>query len=219
LAGNLVALDDSVGRLSASLAKHDLTEKTLILFTSDNGGNPFEDARMDPYRGGKRSGTRYEGFVRVPTIASWPSVLPKGETYDGIMATLDFYATAAAVAGKEPPARCDGVNLVPYLTGKKQGDAHEEIYWCDMSPKRDTPSFRAMRWKQWRLVGYQNQWHLFDIEADPREEQNLAAANPEIVQEMERRWEAWRATLGPMGTVSSSGGNQPKGYGWATHRD
>jgi hypothetical protein len=76
-----------------------------------------------------------------------------------------------------------------------------------------------MRWKQWRLAGYQSEWHLFDIETDPGEENNLAAANPEIVQDMERRWDAWRGTLGPMGTVSSSGGKQPKGYGWATHRD
>ncbi len=216
LAGNLVALDDAVGRLLAALKKRGLTENTLILLTGDNGGNPIVNARADPYRGGKRSGSRYEGYVREPAIASWPSVLPKGKTYDGIIASFDFYATAAAVAGKVSPERCDGVNLIPYLTGKKQGDAHEALYWCQMSPKKTTPSFKAMRWKQWRLAGYQNQWHLFDIQADPREEHNLAAANPEIVQDMERRWEAWRATLGPMGTVNSSGGNQPKGYGWAT---
>lgn len=219
LAGNLVALDDAIGRLLAALKKYGLTEKTLILLTGDNGGNPIVDARMDPYRGGKRSGTRYEGFVRTPAIASWPSVLPKGKTYDGIMATIDFYATAAEVANKAPPERCDGVNLMPYLTGEKQGDAHKELYWCQMSPKAAKPSFKAMRWKQWRLVGYQNEWHLFDIDADPREEHDLAAANPGIVQDMEKRWEAWRATLGPMGTVSSGGGNQPKGYGWATPKD
>jgi arylsulfatase A-like enzyme len=174
---------------------------------------------MDPYRGGKRTGIRYEGFVRTPAIACWPSVLPKGKTYDGIMATIDFYATAAGVAGTEPPERCDGVNLMPYLTGEKQGDAHKELYWCQMSPKAAKPSFKAMRWKQWRLVGYQNEWHLFDIVADPREEHDLVAANPEIVQDMEKRWKAWRATLGPMGTVSRGGGNQPKGYGWATPKD
>ena len=88
-----------------------------------------------------------------------------------------------------------------------------------MSPKATEPSFKAMRWKQWRLVGYQNKWHLFDIDADPREEHDRAAANPDIVQDMEKRWEAWRATLGPMGTVSRGGGKQPKGYGWATPKD
>jgi arylsulfatase A-like enzyme len=219
LAGNLVALDHAIGRLLAALKKHGLIEKTLILLTSDNGGNPMVDARMDPYRGGKRNGTRYEGYVRVPAIASWPSVLPKGKTYDRIMATIDFYATVAAVAGKEAPERCDGVNLMPYLSGEKEGDAHNELYWCQMSPKAAKPSFKAMRWKQWRLVGYQDRWRLFDIDADPREEHDLAAANPEIVQDMEKRWEAWRATLGPMGTLSRGGGNQPKGYGWATFRD
>jgi arylsulfatase A-like enzyme len=219
LAGNLVALDDAIGRLLAALKKQGLTKSTLILLTGDNGGNPIVNARSDPYRGGKRSGSRYEGYVREPTIACWPSVLPKGKTYHGIMASFDFYTTAAAVAGKEPPERCDGVNLIPYLTGQKQGDAHNEIFWCQMSPKATKPSFKAMRWKQWRLAGYQNKWHLFDIEADPREEHDLAAAKPEIVQDMEKRWETWRSTLGPIGTVNSSGGKQPKGYGWATPKD
>jgi len=216
LAGNLVALDDAIGRLVAALERHGLTEETLILLTSDNGGNPIVNARANPYRGGKRSGGRYEGYVHMPAIVSWPSVLPKGRTYDGIMASFDFYATAAAVAGKTFPERCDGVNLIPYLTGEKQGDAHQELYWCQMSPKATQPSFKAMRWKQWRLVGYGGQWRLFDLKTDPREEDNLAEANPEIVNDMEERWETWRATLGPMGEVVPGGGRFPKGYGWAT---
>ena len=219
LAGNLVALDDAIGRLLATLKEYELTEKTLILLSSDNGGNPVVDARMEPFRGGKRGGTRYEGYVRMPTIVSWPSVLPKGKTYDGLMATIDFYATAAAAAGASPPERCDGVNLIPYLTGKNKGSAHDAIFWCNMNPKTDKVTFKAVRWKQWRMTGYSNAWHLFDIDADPKEERDLAAAHPEIVEEMEKRWEAWRATLGPMGVDNSGGGMQPDGYGWATQQE
>jgi arylsulfatase A-like enzyme len=133
------------------------------------------------------------------------------------MASFDFYATAASAAGKEAPAKCDGVDLVRYLSGDGQEDAHKEIYWCNH--KKPAPTFKAMRWKQWRLAQYGGEVHLFDINADPQELKNLAPENPEIVKDMSKRWQHWYDKLGPMGVVQSSGGQQPKGYGWATLDD
>lgn len=220
LAGNLVALDDAVGRFLDALKKHGLEENTLILFSSDNGGNPDVNARMDPYTGGKHEGTKKEGWVHVPGIVSWPTVIPEGKTYSGISATFDFYATMAAVAGKPLPERCDGVNLIPYLKGEKQGDAHQELFWAQMGTKAESPNFRVVRWKNWRQVwdNKTKSWMLYDIVGDPREENNVAADNPEAVQYMTKKWEAWLTTLGPMGTkgLGKGGGNSPKGYGWAT---
>ena len=199
LAGNLIAVDDAIGRLLDTLRKHKLQSNTLILLTGDNGGSPGSNSRPDPYRGGKGEGTQYEGWVHTPTIISWPGQIPKAKTYDGLTCTMDFYATAAAVAAKSLPRRCDGKNLLPYLRGEKTGDAHEELYWCNDDPK-DAPRrhLKAVRWKQWRLVKYDDGWRLFDLKADPREERDLARKHSDVVSDMRKRYNAWVATLAPV---------------------
>lgn len=137
---------------------------------------------------------------------------------------MDFYATAAAVAAKSLPKRCDGENLLPFLRGEKTGDAHEELYWCNDDPK-DAPRrhLKAMRWKQWRLVKYDDCWRLFDLKADPREERDLAKKHSDVVSDMRKRYNAWVATLPPvipMGKGEGEGGGRtPHGYGWATEAD
>jgi len=153
LAGAIIAVDDAVGKLLAMLKKHKLVKDTLIFLTGDNGPNPGEEGSAEPYRGGKGQGTQFEGWVHTPAIVSWPAGIPAGKTFDGLMCTMDFYATVAAVAGKPLPKRCEGKNLIPYFKGEKTGDVHEEIYWHNVDPK-DAPrrNLRAMRWKQWRLI-------------------------------------------------------------------
>ncbi|MHC4736974.1 MAG: sulfatase family protein [Planctomycetota bacterium] len=146
LAGALIAVDDAVGKLLAMLKKHNLEKDTVIFLTGDNGPNLAEQGSAEPYRGGKGKGTQLEGWVHTPTIVSWPAGIPSGKTYEGLMCTMDFYATAAAVAGKPLPKRCEGKNLLPYLRGEKTGDVHEELFWHNMDPQ-DAPrrNLRAMR--------------------------------------------------------------------------
>ena len=224
LAGNLIAVDDAIGRLLDTLRKHNLQNNTLIFLTGDNGGSPTSNCRATPYRGGKGGGTIYEGWVHTPTIISWPGHIPKGRTYDGLICTMDFYATAAAVAAKSLPKQCDGKNLLPYLRGEKTGDAHEELYWCNDDPK-DAPRrhLKAVRWKQWRLVKYDDRWRLFDLKADPREERDLAKKHSDVVSDMRKRYDAWVATLPPVIPMKKGegegGGRTPHGYGWATEAD
>ncbi len=224
LAGALIALDDAVGKLLAALRKHGLENDTLILLTGDNGGSVKSNCRATPYRGGKLPGnTIYEGWVHTPAIVSWPGHLPEGKTYEGLMCTMDFYATAAAVAGKPLPKRCEGVNLLPYLRGQTPGDAHEELYWRNMDPT-DPPHrhLQAMRWKQWRLIKIAGRWRLFDLKADPREEKDLAEAHPDVVASMQKRYDAWAATLPPViegGRAGKPGGRMPRGWGWATDKN
>jgi len=222
LAGNLIAVDDAVGKLLAALRKHSLESDTLIFLTGDNGGSLQSQCRSTPYRGGKGAGTQYEGWVHPPAIVSWPGQFPEKTTYEGLMCTLDFYATAAALTDKALPARCDGVNLLPYLRGDKTGDAHEVLYWCNEDPL-DAPRrhLKAVRWKQWRLVERDDAWQLFDLKSDPEEKRNLAETHPDIVREMRARYDAWHATLAPVipvakGGREGGGGRVPPGYGWAT---
>jgi len=214
--GAVACVDDQVGRLLATLKKYDLKKDTLILLTGDNGPNP-KGGSSAPYRGGKGMGTQYEGWVHTPTIVSWPGTIPAGKTYEGMMCTLDFYATAAAVANRQPPERCDGVNLLPFLKGEKSGDAHEYIYWHNADPT-DAPrrNLYAVRWKDWRLVKRKKEWHLYDIKKDPRETTNVAADHPDVVANMRKHYEAFVATLPPLKRSAdySGGGTVPTGWGW-----
>ena len=223
LAGALVAVDDAVGKLLTMLKKHKLEKDTIIFLTGDNGPNLGEQGSAEPYRGGKGQGTQLEGWVHTPTIISWPAGIPSGKTYEGLMCTMDFYATAAAVAGKELPKRCEGKNLLPYLRGETNDDAHEELYWHNVDSE-DAPrrNLRAMRWKQWRLIKYPDGWRLFDLKADPKETRDLAKVHADVTASMRKRYDAWTAELPPPDTSwndphNGGGGRMPQGWGWATN--
>ena len=220
LAGAIIAVDDAVGKLLAMLKKHKLDKDTVIFLTGDNGPNPAEQGSAEPYRGGKGGGTQLEGWVHTPAIVSWPAGVPAGKTYEGLMCTMDFYATAAAVAGRPLPKRCEGKDLLPYLKGETTGDVHEDIYWHNVDPK-DAPrrNLRAMRWKQWRLIKYPDGWKLFDLKADPKETQDQSKAHADVVAGMRTRYDAWTAKLPPPDLSwqkDGRGGRMPQGWGWAT---
>jgi arylsulfatase A-like enzyme len=102
--GAVVAVDDAVGKLLAALRKHGIEQETLILITGDNGANIDEGGTSEPYRGGKGKYTQQEGWVHTPTVITWPQRIPAGETYSGLMGTIDFYATVTAAAG--PQSAC-----------------------------------------------------------------------------------------------------------------
>ena len=215
--GAVVAVDDAVGKLLAMLKKHDLENDTLILFTGDNGANIQEGGTSAPYRGGKGPYTQLEGWVHTPTIITWPERIPAGITYDGMMGTIDFYATVAAAAGRALPERCDGKDLLPYLKGDKKGDAHEYIFWHNADPT-DAPrrNLYAVRWKDLRLIKYPDGWRLFDLKKDPEETKDLAAQHPEVVDQLRKRYDAFVATLPPLKPSADykGGGQVPKGWGW-----
>jgi len=220
LAGAIVAVDDAVGKLLAFLAKHHLMENTLIYLTGDNGPNLGEGGSAAPYRGGKGQGTQLEGWVRTPAIWSWPARVPGGNTYDGLTCTMDVYATAAAVAGRPLPTRCEGTNLLPYLRGETTGDAHDMLFWHNADPKdAKRRALRAVRWNEWRLITYPDGWRLYDLKADPEETTDVADAHPQVVAAMRKRYDAFVAELPPPDTSwqkDGRGGRTPKGWGWAT---
>jgi arylsulfatase A-like enzyme len=222
LGGGIVCLDDQVGKLLDYLDEHDMRENTLIIFSSDNGPNTGEGGSSTPYRGGKGKDTQQIGWTLSPTIASWLGVIPERSTFDGLACTLDFYATILAAANLPVPAHIDGVDLMPYLTGKKKGDVHEYIYWLNNDPT-DTKHRHlvAVRWKNWRLYRHEetDAWQLFDLKKDPREEMDVASKYPEIVQQLGEKHADWKSTLAPCWKISTSkyrspGPVTPEGYGW-----
>jgi uncharacterized sulfatase len=131
--------------------------------------------------------------VRVPFLAAWPGVLPAGRVYAPPVVTLDVAATAVAAAGLPRDSRLDGVDLVPYLTGARAGAPHDALYWR----WRSQSAVRVGRWKL-VLLG-RDQRYLFDLEESGGETQNRVAEQPALAAELEKRLEAWSATLSPPG--------------------
>ncbi len=220
LAGAIVSVDDQIGKLLEVLDKHGIRENTLVIFSSDNGANGSEGGSSAPYRGGKGGGTQQEGWVRVPTIFSMPGVIPKGKDYRGLIANFDFYSTIASVAGEPIPKHCDGVNLIPYLNGNQKGEPHEYLFWLNNEPgDADRRHLIAVRWKDWRLYKKYDKdpWQLFDLKADPREEQDVATKHSEVVKQLSSKHAAWVKTLAPLGetpTIKKPAARTPKGHDW-----
>lgn len=189
------AVDDGVGRLLATLRELNLETNTLVFFLSDNGGPEQANASNNgPLRGGKSDA--WEGGIRVPFAAQWPGQLPKGMVYDKPVLSLDIFATITALAGAPVDAArpLDGVNLVPYLTGKNTGAPHETVYLR----KFDQGAF-VVRRGDYKLViprtGAEPQ--LFNLATDLGETKNLAATQPDILRELEQLRIAWNAELIP----------------------
>jgi arylsulfatase A-like enzyme len=225
LAGAIVSVDDQVGKLMKALNEHGLRKNTLVIFSSDNGANVGEQGSSSPYRGGKGNGTQQEGWVRVPTIFSMPGVVPQGKDYHKQIANFDFYSTIASVAELPIPEPCDGVNLIPYLTGEKKEEPHEYLFWLNNEPGDAVRRHLiAVRWKHWRLYRKyaKDPWQLFDLEADPKEEKNVASQNPKIVERLSAKHAAWSKTLAPLGTIPKLAKSDDRigtGHGWAYAKD
>lgn len=188
-AAMLANMDDSVGSVMEQLRKSGLEENTIVFFLSDNGGPTVELTSSNlPLRGSK--GQMYEGAIRVPFMMQWKGEIPAGQVYEKPVSSFDIFATASAnSAGVTAPEQVEGVDLVPYLTGKKEGLPHETLYWRQGGKA-------GLRHGDWKIVrmGRRNdfgksQWQLFDLSKDISEENNLAAAQPERLAELVKIWE------------------------------
>ena len=177
------ALDRGVGRVLQQLEQDGLTNDTLVIFVSDNGGAGYvglPDLNR-PFRGWKL--TYFEGGIRTPYLMRWPAAIPAGRTYRAPVSHFDIFATAAAAANVALPRDrvIDGVNLVPHVTGKARGRPHENLFWRS----GDYQVVRAGDWKL-QVTDRPNKDWLFDLANDPTERVNMAAAMPDKVAELKR---------------------------------
>ncbi|MEX0321393.1 MAG: sulfatase-like hydrolase/transferase [Puniceicoccaceae bacterium] len=190
-AGMLSAMDDAVGRVLDRLKKHDLVEDTLVFFYSDNGGPTAQTtSRNDPLRGYK--GTRWEGGIRVPFMVQWPGTLPKGKVYEEMVMGFDVNATSLVAAGIKLPTDkpLDGVDLLPYLTGKNKGKPHSKLFW------RSGEDRYAARVGDWKIVSERGYGvELFNLKEDIAESNNLAMANPEKLEMLQKAYKEWSGQM------------------------
>jgi len=185
------AMDEGVGRLLATLDAEGMTEDTMIVFFSDNGGATNNASDNGPWRGMK--GSKWEGGQRVPFVVRWPAVLERGE-YPEAISTLDLLPTALAAAGAEVPGELDGVDLMPFLSGERGEDPHEELYW-----RRFVAA--CVREGDWKLVRVREVDDTFrapllvNLADDPGERVDRAGDEPERVLRMQAMLEGWEAGL------------------------
>lgn len=178
------SLDRGVGRVMEALKANGLDENTLVMFTSDNGGAGYiglPDVN-DPYRGWKI--TLFEGGIRVPFLARWPTKLPPGVTYDAPVHHFDMYATAAAAAGAELPTDrvMDGVDLTPFVTGADPTEVpHDYLFFRSGAAQ----AVRDARWKMMVSApqGLPRKEWLFDLAADG-EWTDLLAEHPAVADRL-----------------------------------
>ena len=184
-------IDRDLGRIISKLRQLGLDEKTLVIFSSDNGPHQEGGHEMDFFdsngvlRGMKRD--LYEGGVRVPMIARWPGKIEAGTTSQHISAFQDVLPTLAEVAGVEPPAEADGISMLPTLLGKPERQKeHEYLYW----EFTEQGGKRALRQGQWKIVQLKISSpnpadpELYNLSDDLPEENNVADRHPDVVERL-----------------------------------
>ena len=183
-------MDEGIGWVVQALREQGLLEDTLIVFTSDNGGERFSDNW--PLVGGKMDLT--EGGIRVPWIAHWPAVIQPGRTTSQHCLTMDWSATLLALGGAQadPAYPLDGVSLLPVLQAPGQEFARS-MHW-----RMNHRGQRALRQGDWKYLRVDGNDYLFNLPADARERANLGPRQPERLAAMRQAWEDWNATMPPI---------------------
>ncbi len=200
LAAMLEAIDEGVGQIVATLRELGLLDHTIIVFTSDNGG----EARVTdngPLRGGKSM--LYEGGIREPLLIFWPGVVPAGSTCNTPVCSVDFYPTFLDVLQLQPPKGqvVDGVSLLPLLKDPRRTLPRTTLYWH--YPLR-RPHFLggrssgAIRDGDWKLIEYFDDGHveLYNLANDLGEQHDLAQERPDKVAALRRKLAEWRKRVG-----------------------
>ena len=183
-------MDEGVGWLMDALRAKGIADNTLVVFTSDNGGERFSDSW--PLVGGKMDLT--EGGIRVPWIAHWPAVIRPGTVSEQLCMTMDWSATMLEAAGVEADLAfpLDGVSLMQVLRDPAH-HFHRTLHW-----RMNHRGQRALREGKWKYLRVDGNDYLFDIPADERERANLGPREPQRLAALRDGWEQWNATMPPI---------------------
>lgn len=183
-------MDEGIGWVMDALRRHGLADNTLVVFTSDNGGERFSDTW--PLVGGKMDLT--EGGIRVPWIAHWPAVIRPGGVSAQHCMTMDWSATVLDVAGvaADPAYPLDGVSLLPVLRDA-QLRFDRPLHW-----RMNHRGQRALRNGDWKYLRVDGGDYLFNLAQDERERANLGPREPRRLEALRRAWEAWNESMPPI---------------------
>jgi len=198
------SLDESVGRILETLDKQGIADRTVVIFTSDNGGVVNQvrgrvPTDNSPLRSGK--GSLYEGGIRVPWIAYWPGVTQAGAVSGEPISSQDLYPTILEIAGADDRAAwnqpIDGFSLVPLFRDSAAKLDRETLYWHFPHYYPTTTPVSALRAGDWKLVEYFEDGHaeLYNLRDDLGEMRDLSQNEPARTAELRERLRAWREAV------------------------
>jgi arylsulfatase A-like enzyme len=180
-------LDEGVGRVMQAVRAKGIDRNTLVIFTSDNGGERF--SYEWPFSGSK--GDLLEGGIRVPAIARWPGVIPVNRLTHQMAITMDWTATILGATGTTPAADypLDGINLLPHMQTAK--DIRDRTFFWRIYD-RD-----AVRQGKWKYVRDGDRRQLFDLSLDQHEQADFAKKNPDVLERLTAEFNKWNAQMLP----------------------
>jgi arylsulfatase A-like enzyme len=193
----VLAMDAAIGRVLTALERAGVAENTIVIFTSDNGGERFSDTW--PFSGKKTE--LLEGGIRIPAIVRWPGFVPTGATSNQTIMSMDWLPTLLAAAGADPDPSSppDGIDIRPQLRGEPP--VSRKLFW-----RYKFNSQQAMRDGDWKYLKIQDNTFLFNVVDDPLERANLKERRPDIYERMTAEWRTWDATMLPLDPDSFTGG-------------
>ena len=190
-------LDRDVGRIAALVKELGIDERTIIIFTSDNGGQGGADVQEEFFKANGElrgfKGSMYEGGLRVPMIVRWPERIRPGAVTEHITHFTDMMPTFAKFAGASVPSPTNGISFVPTLLGQGKQEQHDFLYW-ELVGNDGVIRRRGARMGEWKLAqqNISEPPELYNLESDLGETTDLATKHPEIVKKIEARIEAER---------------------------
>ena len=190
-AAMITAVDDGVGQVLAKLKALGLDENTMVFFLSDNGGSRKHPSSNAPLRGHKSD--YFEGGIHVPFAVRWPGKIPAGQIYENSVSSLDILGTFAAltnapIAKKRP---LDGVNLMPYITGKDKGLPHDVLFWRNF----DQGTLATRRGDSKVIHSKKDGDHLYNLATDLSETRNLIEKSNAQFEQQKAEVKAWEQEL------------------------
>ena len=185
----MLSMDAAIGRVLLELKQRGLADNSIVVFTSDNGGERFSD--MWPHRGAK--GELLEGGIRVPLIVKWPRRIRGGQRSDQVMSSMDWLPTLAAAAGAplDRGSRPDGMNLLEVLAGSAPV-MPRKLFWRFRGGNQ-----AAVRDGDWKYLRMGDQEFLYHLKLDPRERANLRPRQAATFKRLQGEYAAWNATMLP----------------------
>ncbi|MEO6379343.1 MAG: sulfatase-like hydrolase/transferase [Caulobacteraceae bacterium] len=197
-AAMVTRMDAAIGKVLKALDQNGVAENTIVIFTSDNGGERYSNTW--PFTGKKME--LLEGGLRIPAIVRWPGHVARGTTHDQVMISMDWMPTLLAAAGAKSDASLpsDGMNLMPVLT-RGAAPVSRSLYWRYLNNIQE--AHRSGDWKYLKILG---NTFLFNVVDDPLERANWKKRRPEIYDRLVAEYRAWDATMLPLDFKSGTGG-------------
>ena len=185
------SMDDGIGLILDKLEEKNISDNTIVVFFSDNGGVEWYNFSDNGVLRGIK-GDFFEGGIRVPFTMQWPNKIKAGIKYDKPIIALDIFATAAAAASAEKYIKneIDGVDLLPYINGDKSGLPHEYLFW--QNPDKDIDVIRDERYKYIRV---KEEEFIFDLLNDISEENNIISTSQNIYNRLKSKFKEWEKDM------------------------